>query len=280
MYKTDKTGIVYVPSLEPGWYTVAETKAADGYIPDASPRNVEITYGDAATLEIENTPVSGLVIVKTDASTGSPLKGVKFEVAKSNGEQVGVFATDKSGRIVVDGIPSGKYVVMETKTLKGYVLDSTAYEVTVHSGKQIKLEVENEPLAGLRILKIDSVTKKPISGVEFMVFDSNSNVVGTYITDNNGIIDFAGILPEGRYTIRETRAANGYYCDDMPRTVEFKSGKVTEIVWENTPLWVRFRLRKSPATPTKSTACQRALCLRMLSLRSTSINPATLLTAL
>ncbi|MCI8806370.1 MAG: hypothetical protein HFE59_10960 [Clostridiales bacterium] len=37
-------------------------------------------------------------------------------------------------------------------------------------------------------------------------------------------------LPEGRYTIRETRAANGYYLDEVPKTVDFKAVKVTEII--------------------------------------------------
>jgi uncharacterized repeat protein (TIGR01451 family) len=96
----------------------------------------------------------------------------------------------------------------------------------------------------LRLLKIDSVTKKPIYGVEFMVFDDNNKVVGNYVTDNNGLIDFTGILTEGRYTIRETRPADGYYRDDMPRTIEFRSGRVTEVVWENTPCMGQIQIMK------------------------------------
>jgi hypothetical protein len=77
-----------------------------------------------------------------------------------------------------------------------------------------------------------------------MLFDSNNKVVGNYTTDNNGVIDFDGILTEGRYTIRETRPAPGYYTDDMPRTVEFVSGKVTEIKWENTPQMGQIQITK------------------------------------
>jgi len=87
----------------------------------------------------------------------------------------------------------------------------------------------------LRLKKIDSITKEPIHGVEFMVFDHNHKVVGTFYTDNAGVIDFSAILVEGRYSIRETRAAKGYYLDNVPKTVEFIAGKVTEIVWENVP---------------------------------------------
>jgi hypothetical protein len=55
-----------------------------------------------------------------------------------------------------------------------------------------------------------------------MVFDLSNKVVGTYYTDNNGRIDLVGILPEGRYTIREIRPASNYYNDDIPRTVEIR----------------------------------------------------------
>jgi uncharacterized repeat protein (TIGR01451 family) len=111
-------------------------------------------------------------------------------------------------------------------------------------GKLATLQLTNKQKAGLRLLKIDSVTKKGIYNVEFMLFDSNNNVIGNYVTDNNGIIDFAGILTEGRYTLRETRPAPGYYTDDMPRTVEFVSGKITEIKWENTPQMGQIQITK------------------------------------
>jgi hypothetical protein len=106
------------------------------------------------------------------------------------------------------------------------------------------LQLTNRQKSGFRLLKIDSATKRGIYGVEFMVFDASSKVVGTYVTDNNGAIDFDGILAEGRYTIRETRPADGYYTDDMPRTVEFRSGRVTEVVWENTPQMGQIQITK------------------------------------
>jgi uncharacterized cupredoxin-like copper-binding protein len=234
-FKTDTTGTIYVSTLEPGWYVVTEVKAADGYLIDSEPKNVEIKTGKSATLEVLNTPQSGLLIVKTDAATRKPLQGVKFEVKKSNGEQIGIFTTDVSGQIRLTDVPAGKLIVVETQALDGYEPDTDAREVTIYAGKLTTLEVTNTQKAGFRLLKIDSVTKKGIYNVEFMVFDANNRQVGTYQTDNNGVIDFGGEFSEGRYTIRETKPANGYYRDDMPRTVEFKSGKVTEIVWENTP---------------------------------------------
>jgi len=243
-FRTDKTGSVFIPQLADGYYTVVEVKAASGYILDAEPKTVLVQSGKTTVLEVFNTPVSGLLITKTDEATRKPLAGVKFEVKKPSGEQIGIFTTDISGQIRLTDVPAGKLIVVETQALDGYEIDTTAREVTIYEGKQTTLEVTNRQKAGLRLLKIDSVTKKGIYNVEFMVFDSNNKQVGTFITDNNGVIDFTGILSEGRYTIRETRPAPGYYTDDMPRTIEFISGKITEVVWENTPQMGQIQITK------------------------------------
>jgi uncharacterized repeat protein (TIGR01451 family) len=160
------------------------------------------------------------------------------------GDITGSYTTDYNGRIQINGLPAGEYHVVERKALDGYELDTDVHAITVTPGKLATLQVTNKQKAGLRLLKIDSITKKPIYGVEFMLFDINNKVIGNYVTDNNGVIDFDGILSEGRYTIRETRPADGYYRDDMPRTVKFKSGKITEVVWENTPCMGQVQILK------------------------------------
>jgi uncharacterized surface anchored protein len=271
-YKTNAAGIISVNELEPGWYTVTEIKAADGYILDAEPRSVEITHGKPATLEVLNTPMSGLLIVKTDEATGRPLKGVVFDVRRADGQLVsgdlldgnqpntennspngvygangsvaGSYTTDANGRIVINGLDAGLYLVTERKALDGYELDGTVRSVTVTAGKLATLQITNRQKSGLRLLKIDAMTKTPIYNVEFTVFDADNKTVGTYYTDNNGLIDFSGILTAGRYTIRETRPAAGYYADDVPRTVQFEAGKITEIRWENTPQMGQIQLLK------------------------------------
>jgi uncharacterized repeat protein (TIGR01451 family) len=207
--------------------------------------------------------MSGLLIVKTDERTGRPLGGVVFDVTRADGRRVtgnildgnqpnteanspnrtaspngdvsGNYTTDAQGRILINGLPAGEYNVVERKALENYELDTSVHAATVTPGKRTTLQITNREKAGLRLVKIDSITKKGIYNVEFMVFDSNNKVVGTYYTDNNGLIDFTDDLTAGRFTIRETRAAAGYYRDDTPRTVDFAPGRVTEIRWENTP---------------------------------------------
>jgi uncharacterized surface anchored protein len=274
-FKTDTSGQIYLTNLADGYYTVTEVKQVDGYLLDSEPKTVHIQSGKPALLEVLNTPQSSLLIVKTDEQTGKPLAGVVFDVklvdgqlvagnildgnqpntianspnktTSPNGDISGSYTTDNNGRILINGLLAGEYHVVERKQLDGYELDTEVHSVTITPGKQATMQLTNTQKAGLRILKIDSISKKPIYGVEFMLFDSNNKQVGTYSTDNNGVIDFSGILSEGRYTIRETRAASGYYLVDVPKTVEFLRGKVTEIVWENTPQLGQIQITKKSA---------------------------------
>ena len=271
IFTTDQNGRIAISGLAPGWYTVTEQQA-DGYIVDSVPKRIELKHGANAVLELENTPAASLLLVKTDAQTGKPLANVLYEIRRADGQRVvgslqdgnqpgtannspnhyappngdmsGFYLTDANGRILINHLEPGEYQAIERQQLDGYELDENVYPVTVTPGKQAVLRLTNTPLSGLRIRKIDSVTKQGIFNVEFMVFDASNKVVGTFYTDNMGIIDFPRDIPAGRYTIRETRPAEGYYRDDTPRTVEFVAGKVTEIVWENVPQMAQIQVTK------------------------------------
>ncbi len=274
-FVTDSTGQIYLPNLADGTYTVIETKEADGYFIDTSPKNVIVTAGKLTILEVQNTPASGLIIIKTDEKTGKPLQGVEFDILRADGSRVtanildknqlgtennsqnkningngavnGSYVTDSNGRIYLNHLAVGEYHIVETKALDGYELDPTIHSVTVGEGIQETLKITNTPMSGLRLKKIDSITKQGIYNVEFMIFDKNGNVVKTLYTDNNGVIDIKGLLEAETYTIRETRPADGYYTDNVPRTIKFESGAYTEIVWENTPQMGQIQIYKTSA---------------------------------
>jgi uncharacterized repeat protein (TIGR01451 family) len=240
VFLTDQQGLITIPNLPQGNYVLTETKTLSTHILENQTRTVAVDYGQTCTLEFYNQPKSGLQIVKLDSATRQPIAGVEFTITKMSGEKVlnefngYAFQTDAAGKIYIPNLADGYYTVTETRTKEGYLLDSEPKTVWLQSGKPTVLEVLNTPMSGWRLIKIDSVTKQGIYNVEFMLFDSNNRGVGAYYTDNNGIIDFTGILAEGRYTLRETRPAANYYADNVPRTVEFKPGKVTDVVWENT----------------------------------------------
>jgi len=271
-FTTNGDGIIILDNLEPGWYKAVETKAPEGYILNDIPQDFEVTSNQFIKLVFENTPMSGLLIIKSDEyNTRKLLPGAVYDVYHADGQRVagnildknqpgtianspnktvgangdvaGSYTTDKDGRIYINGLPAGEYHVVERQAPAGYELDTTVYTITVTPGKLATLRLTNRQKAGLILYKSDSVTKKPMYNIEFMLFDINNKSMGTFYTNNNGVINF-GELPEGRYTIRETRTAKGYYLDEVPRTVEVVSGKVTEVRWENTPMMGQIQINK------------------------------------
>ena len=234
-YTTDNTGTILLPTLDPDWYVVRETKAPEGYILDETPKTVEVKTNVPTVVTFENKPLSGIKIVKTDSETGEPLEGVSFAVSKMNGEKIGTFKTDKEGMIYVSNLEDGYYTVTETEGLEGYHWDKEPKTVEVKSGKQTILEVENQPYSGLVIEKTNSRTGDPIEGVEFLVTKFNGEQIGYYETDESGLIVIEG-LEEGTYLVKETKEAKGYKLDSEAKEVEIKDGKRTTLKVENDPM--------------------------------------------
>lgn len=243
-YTTDNAGMIYIGNLEDGWYTVTETKGLEGYHWDEEPRTVEVKSGTQTIVEVENEPYSCLVIEKTNSRNDRPIEGVEFLVTKLNGEQIGYYETDESGMIVVEGLEEGTYLVKETEAAKGYLLDSEAKEVQVKDGERTTLKVENDPLASILIHKIDSVTGEGIYGVTFILYDSDNNPIGQFVSDDEGYVHIEKELEAGKYKLREIEPAKGYLDDNKVRTITVQKGKTTEIEWENTPQMGQIQITK------------------------------------
>lgn len=79
-FTTDKNGEINLDELEPGTYTVKETKAPDGYIADSSSRIVTVNGNDSATIVFTNTVKPGIKITKIDKHTGERLEGAVVRI--------------------------------------------------------------------------------------------------------------------------------------------------------------------------------------------------------
>ena len=158
-----------------------------------------------------------------------------------------LFRSDSSGRIEIEGLEDGTYVVKETKAAKGYLLDSEEKEVEIKDGKRATLKVENDPLSSVLIQKIDSITEEGIEGVKFLLYDGDNNPLGEFISDDEGYVWIDKELAEGKYKLREVEPAEGYISDDEVKTFYVQNGRTTEIVWENTPQTGQIMITKRAA---------------------------------
>ena len=247
-YRTDESGYISIPEVEPSSLIVTEVKAPDGYLLDDTPKSVEIKDDQTYVLEFFNQPLGNLVITKKDSVTKEPLAGVQFKITYADGRVVdadggqlssnGLYQTNENGEIRIAGIV-GTVVATEMQTVPGYTIheETRSQTVVINPNDTQTLTFYNDPHGTLRITKVDSVTKEPLSGVVFRIEGCNGceYPAAAYTTDSNGVIDL-GSVPGGYYAITETKARPGYLADSIIHTVLVESGKDRNITLENEPL--------------------------------------------
>ena len=235
LYRTDKAGKITISGIS-GTVVVTEIKTIPGYTIDENTRTqtVVVNPNDTQTLYFYNTPVGGLQIIKSDKDSGKRISGVKFEIRKMNGEIIGTYTTDSDGVIYLPEAESGWYTVTELEAASGYLLDTTPHRIEVKDGQTATLEITNHKSSRILLHKVDKATGKGISGAVFLLYDSNRNPIGEYVTDQDGYIYADEGLADGRYYLREIKAAPGYVLDPELKTIYVRYGSTTEIEWSNT----------------------------------------------
>ena len=235
LYWTDKAGKITISGIS-GTVVVTEIETIPGYTIDENTRTqtVVVNPNDTQTLYFYNTLVGGLQIIKSDKDSGKRIAGVKFEIRKMNGEIIGTYTTDSDGVIYLPEAESGWYTVTELETASGYLLDTTPHRIEVKDGRTATLEITNHKSSRILLHKVDKATGKGIYGAVFLLYDSNHNPIGEYATDQDGYIYADEGLADGRYYLREIKAAPGYVLDPELKTIYVRYGSTTEIEWSNT----------------------------------------------
>ena len=235
LYRTDKAGKITISGIS-GTVVVTEIETIPGYTIDENTRTqtVVVNPNDTQTLYFYNTPVGGLQIIKSDKDSGKRIAGVKFEIRKMNGEIIDTYTTDSDGVIYLPEAESGWYTVTELEAASGYLLDTTPHRIEVKDGRTATLEITNHKSSRILLHKVDKATGKGIYGAVFLLYDSNHNPIGEYATDQDGYIYADEGLADGRYYLREIKAAPGYVLDPELKTIYVRYGSTTEIEWSNT----------------------------------------------
>lgn len=107
------------------------------------------------------------------------------------GEKVATIVTNDKGIARIDDLPLGKYYLVETKTIDGFVLDDTPIEADLSY--------------------IDQNTKVVFAGMDV----TNERPICTYNEDGSFKEDI-------HYTVLETKAADGYILDGTAHDVTLR----------------------------------------------------------
>ena len=146
--RTDENGELPDILLMPGQYAFREVLAPDGY---ALNEAVCIFVVDAQGQVSGDTEIrddwTRFSLRKTDTG-GRVLAGVQFALVDADGNQIMTAETDENGLASFERIPHGRYTVVETKPLPGYLPAGTVAELTVdgqYVNPDAPLEVVNVP---------------------------------------------------------------------------------------------------------------------------------------
>ena len=250
---TDKNGRVFL-ALENGSYYAVETESAEGFKLDDTPHYFEVKNGETTVLQVENTPVSAILIHKTDSTTGEGIYGVPFILYDSTNTPVGQYTSDNEGYVLIEGLEAGRYYLRELEN-EGYVPDTEKKTVYVESGETTEVEWENTPITGqIQITKTSADYNSvngwpagtPIPGTEFEIYNARTgNLVDTVETDKNGVAS-SRPLPLGRYKIVESKAADFYGLDKTPIEVEIEfAGQIVKVAMTNKSLYTNVSIQKT-----------------------------------
>ena len=204
---TDTNGQIHLTDLKLGTYTLVETKAAEGYLLDATPITINLKYQDQYTAvisskaeQINNEPTASITLTKEDKETGhiaqgdATLKGAEYQLiaaediynrAKtikfySKGELVASRTTNENGEMeTINDLPLGHYQFKEVSASEGYLLDETVYDIHCdYEGQNANVVLRNSSSyeqvkkQAFQIVKVSTEGSQEsdlVSGAEFTV---------------------------------------------------------------------------------------------------------------
>ncbi|MGH0540796.1 MSCRAMM family protein [Bacillus cereus] len=230
--RTDETGKVISKKLEPGKYTLKETKAPEGYKLLKEEIEVTVEENKVVPVIVKNVKELGsLQVVKKDAESKNVLKGAEFRLKNENGQIVGgAKTTNKDGVVTFENLVPGKYTLEETKAPEGYKAIEVTVEVNVVANKVAKREVLNEKMkeeitGQLEITKVDANdTGKTLAGAVFEIWKDGSKI-DTLTTNKNGKAISKKLEP-GDYILKEVHAPEGYKLSDKETKFKISNEKV------------------------------------------------------
>lgn len=226
-----------------GVITMKETKAPNGYlindqvivqkITDANGGN-DSTIIDHVPTQLEDSLT--LRVVKTQYDTEKVIPGVTYRWTRPDGT-VNTYTTDKNGVIEFHGLTWGKHTIEEIDVPDGYAVNTNKIEFTVAQDNTITFDKEY-PMSdtnGVITISLDTegnmdvdYTNKPapfdlmihkvnnhnfpLEGAEFTLYSDEkcTQVVDVQVTDSDGELTFADLIPYKEYWMKETDAPPGY----------------------------------------------------------------------
>ena len=224
---TDINGRAQFTGIAWGKYYIQEIAAPLGYKLDTEKHSFEITKKNVDTavrfdIQDEQNQYTSVKLHKYEMTvsgvqTSIPIPGAAFKLFNVTGGRettLGIFVTDANGEIFVEDLPYGNYRFIETRIPAGFEKVQDAYfSVSPTNPEPVAVAYNKRESGTITIYKTDTAGNN-VEGAVFELYDSEkANVLGTYETDEAGIIVIRE-LDWGTYYLKEKSAPNCYYLNE------------------------------------------------------------------
>lgn len=212
----------------------------------------EILNIEDGTYSFGKKPLEGVVF---GIYANADIKDKAGAVVVKKDECLGFIVTNEDGKASLkESLVGGSYYYKEVKALEGYVIDTEKKPFTVALGNDATTTVEvnkSNPdvnqlyKAQIQLVKVDAADHEiKLSDTTFNLYNQDNKLMGTYVTDANGLVKVDG-LPYGQYYFQEQKAKDGYDIDKEHIAIVV-NGTTTKVN-------AQFANSKTPQTPVPPT---------------------------
>ena len=185
-----------------------EYKSSDSSVQNVYGNALYPTTSNLSAKTTLNLATSKVSITKIDSKTKQGLAGATFVLYDNSGKQITTW-TSTTGAHIIQNLPNGTYKLKETKAPAGYKISKELTTFTISdTNRNITVKVENTLYSKVSIIKIDSKTKVALAGAEFVLYDNSGKKITSWTS--TGKAHVIKNLPNGTYTLKETKAPAGY----------------------------------------------------------------------
>lgn len=265
-YTTDENGFTKLDdcALEGKTVYVREKFVPAPYIKSDEIKTFKVTNGGNVELKFVNKKSKGEIrILKADNTTGKGLAGAEFELYKNSVDKsnlIGKYSTNNEGKLSIDSLELGKYILREIKAPEGYFIDNnnrdTEFNLEYKNQTVEKVVVDkkitNEKITTeVELTKKDTMNLKNVPGATVEFENVKTKEKKTAVTDADGKIKIT--LTYGEWIYKETIAPVGYVKAEKfgKINVTENGAKIQEVLW-NQPITSDYILTKQDTISKKA----------------------------